>query len=150
MDEEKYYWAQPEDFRVGFECEVNWSCGYSDKFEPFKAKICDDLPGGMRDCYTSNLDDAIEACDDGYAAFRVPYLTPEDVESLGWKLEDTSFFSKEKDENTTYQLGLHDNHIISINENRMNGWAWTWSSSFRGTCRCKNDLKLIMKLLNIK
>lgn len=78
-NKELYYTPKITDIRIGYECEVNWNRGYSEEFIPLNTKLKDE-----EDVYCPDLNDIAIAHDDGYAEFRTPYLTKEQIESEGW------------------------------------------------------------------
>lgn len=150
-ENDKYFIPNIEDFRIGYECEVNWNAAYEDDFIPIKLKICDDLEDGTRDCYCSNVDEVLIAYDDGYAKFRTPYLTKEQIENEGWKterntsLDDVLFYAQMG--NLFKLIYTYSTKILDIWTNDENDKL---INLFRGECKSINEFRYIMKLLKIK
>lgn len=159
--ENKYYTPDIEEFHIGFECEVNWSRGYTHDFEPFIFKIVDILPDGSIDAYNSNVDDALIAYDDGYAEFRVKYLDKEDIESLGWiqvkDYEDEGLIFQKMLEYSqdffelTFVPGENspEGNVLQIARWTTTNIGSTEHIKYVGKIRNKSELKKLMKQLNI-
>lgn len=111
----KYYTPKITDIRIGYECEVNWSRGYSEEFEPLNTSL-----KAEEGVYDPKLDDIVIAHDDGYAEFRTKYLSKEDIESEGWTFipdrnyEENSAFKFHKD-NYEVILWTHFNRLLVKN-----------------------------------
>ena len=111
----KYYTPKITDIRIGYECEVNWSRGYSEEFEPLNTSL-----KAEEGVYDPKLDDIVKALDDGYAEFRTKYLSKEDIESEGWifipdrNYEENSAFKFHKD-NYEVILWTHFNRLLVKN-----------------------------------
>lgn len=111
----KYYTPKITDIRIGYECEVNWSRGYSEEFEPLNTSL-----KAEEGVYDPKLDDIVIAHDDGYAEFRTKYLSKEDIESEGWifipdrNYEENSAFKFHKD-NYEVILWTHFNRLLVKN-----------------------------------
>jgi hypothetical protein len=79
---EKYYKPDIENLRIGYECEINHSRGYSKEYIPTIIGYKDE-----ESAYTHELTNIIHMIDDGYGEVRTPYLTKEQIIAEGWKLE---------------------------------------------------------------
>lgn len=149
-EKEKYYTPDIEDLRIGYKCEVNWARGYSEEFEPLNTSLKDE-----EGIYDPKLDDIVIAHDDGYAEFRTPFLTKEDIESEGWVYSEdsNSFIYDIKNIDSIYYT-----LIITGDKNRFGfktieiqfNSSWNTSTIYYGLCPSVNEFRTIMKLLNIK
>lgn len=153
MEEDKYFVPDIEDFHVGYECEVNWNRAYVDEFIPIKLKICDELDNGVRDCYNSNVEDVLIAYDDGYAEFRTPYLTKEQIEAEGWEVIDDKNPAKfkhpvEVDVQVIYDF---ENHYlwITIPAEIVKEKIKYRANKYAGYCKSINEFRYISKLLQL-
>jgi len=147
IDKEKYYTPQLEDFYVGYECEVNWNRGYSKEFTPFLFKL-----GSMPHGYTREYGDALIAYDDGYAKFRTPYLTKEQIEAKGWVYinpygDRESFQFNTIDEDNNY---LNYFMEVSFKDRWLKIEEMGSDSLFQGECKSINEFRKITKWLGIK
>tara|TARA_R110000868_G_scaffold1729_4_gene13897 strand:- start:3698 stop:4117 length:420 start_codon:yes stop_codon:yes gene_type:complete len=137
MENKEYYTPNIEDFFIGYECEVNWSSGYSKEFTPFIFTL-----KNKEGVYTNNYNDALIAYDDGYAEFRTKFLCKQDIIDLSFKYsEQHNAFFKDKykiafTQNQSVLIGLVKNHNPRV--------------IFEGKCKSKNELKKLLKdYLNI-
>ena len=163
MEENKYYIPETSDFYEGFQYEILINTYSPPNFTLSKSEwvkeTFDDITS--EENYRLNrilLDKAI----------RVPYLTKEDIESNGWEpcgnywTKNNIFIDGEGDyEGYEYRLfynfKTHSLYIEKLHVREDTGEPYY--DLYEGnqnhilksaTCRCKNDFKLIMKLLNIK
>ena len=128
MENKMYYTPTIEDLRVGFEFEF--------KNDPPPE---DDWKGDIVECF-DNLQWLDGWINDG--RIRVPYLTKEQIEKEGW----TVVASRRRwhvHVVTKKYHGVYDLHTK---------WLSVWETErglplYRGTCRCINDFRLIMKLI---
>ncbi len=154
----KYYTPKITDIRIGYECEVNWSRGYSEEFEPLNTSLKDE-----EGVYDPNLDDTVIAYDDGYAEFRTKYLSKEDIESEGWIFKSKTvdlWFESDLEKAISLQdfygckcyklylnYGLHD-HKLKIKGDFMGGSTFDESDTlFEGKCLSINEFRYITKEL---
>lgn len=149
--ESKYYTPTIEEFHVGFECELSYT-----KNENYTLTNLDiiDLE------FLIQKEPKIKA--------RVKYLDKEDIESLGWKLNNTggwwelgNLFPKDKYNEGDHYLGNWKYRIIGDNvcepprpdmfwidtRNPSNGGQL---QIFRGTIKNKSELKKLMQQLGIE
>ena len=128
MMENKYFTPLIEDIRVGYECEINKSFfnGISEGWHNFIFKEFEQLEVVNRN---------------GLKAFRVPYLTKEQIEAEGWKFEgglvDHIHFSKERSQLIWFKRG---NSIELQNPANL--------PMYIGGCKDINTFRYICKLLN--
>lgn len=124
-----YYYPDAQEITLGYICQVNWGRGYTEVFEKYSPKLKEE-----DGAYTDELHDLLIAIDDGYAEIRVPLLSKEDIESLGWVSKDVG-----------YNLGgwglVKGSTYISISSLASGG--------YNGPCLTINELKYLMNLLKI-
>lgn len=134
MEENKYYIPEIEDLSVGYECELN-------------IPNLPDIKGGWKKISLTN-----ETLNNYFSLVRLPsyktfvrtkYLDKEDIESLGWK------FDANKADDYKYYLNSYilyfpyaEEEPILIKDQK--------NTLFYGECKSINELKTIMKFLNIK
>lgn len=127
-DGQKYYTPSPEDIRVGFECEVqvDFDAWEHDKVSA-ESKV---FELAMVLIETNGI--------------RVPYLTAEQIEAEGWKItksDDLSIiFTNDR---VVFHYG-HDGYNLTVLRMEPE------DTMFMGKCRCKNDLRLICKMIGIE
>lgn len=134
--EKQYYIPNLEDFCVGFVYEYKSSSGEWVQSEVHCLHDCDHV----RECKMAGF---IWDLDRGL--IRVPYLTKEQIESFGWEefsiIEDWGCVGFTKGDYAINYFpkikNLEVDHLI-------NGVL------FNGKCRCINDFRKILKLLEIK
>jgi hypothetical protein len=149
-NKEQYYTPQLEDFYVGYECEVNWNRGYSTEFTPFVFKL-GNIPHG----YTREYGDALIAYDDGYAKFRTPYLTKEQIEAESWVCNGIDKFYTDCE---VFQLNTIDEHNNYLNYFMKVSFKDRWiqieemgsDSLFQGEIKSINEFRKIIKWIGIK
>lgn len=129
MNENKYYTPEVEDLYIGYIYEVKCIGKPIDDYEALHWKI-----------YTITKEDLFEWPID--YEFRTKYLDKEDVESLGWKLEEvlTGNTSRFKYNDVLLVFNISNQRV------RINHLSIT---KFDGQCKSINELKKIMKWLNI-
>lgn len=81
--DDRHYVPAIEDVKVGYECEINESLGYSEIYTKRVIGYKEDTGA-----YTNEVSNIINMIDDGYGAIRVPFLTKEQIEAEGWKFKD--------------------------------------------------------------
>jgi hypothetical protein len=169
MKENKYYIPEIENIRVGFEGEAllpstdEWHCDTWTKFQIDPDKVSNYSPWNGEGTHIDEVLNKIRLKE-----IRVLFLTKEDIESDGWtfselvSLEDKDIlmFSKKCDtiegiDKVYMYYSAKSNWLLiytggfvikqSIDKNEIT----TNNTLFAGTCRCRNDLKLIEKLINI-
>lgn len=132
MQENKYFTPEIEDIRVGYECEINKSLfnGISEGWHNFIFKEFEQL-----EVINKN----------GLKAFRVLYLTKEQIEAEGWTwLSDSSMYKKNEHVLIFSPFG---NSKIEIRYLGHPGFQYT--SFFLGECKDINNFRYICKLLEI-
>lgn len=148
MENNKYYTPTLKEFNIGFEYEIHALPG--DEWVNVKL---------TKDNFYLNMDRVLNHIDQ----CRVKYLDQSDIESLGWKFENTknSFFTKKNlntykivkesgfNTGTTYTLEQLDNNLYLIKSE-------TYSSYGSEVCQMsfiifnKSELIKLMQQLNIK
>lgn len=149
MEEQKYYTPAPEDIRPGLVYEYRrWpdemSCEWDKRVLPENGSIIQNILGRLKRDTPS---------------VRVPYLTAEQIEAEGWKINDTGYHWFKTVNGFKYQLTQagSDTQAIEINtpncwmiqRHNREEWIVPWFQVFRGTIRCVNNLRTISKLLGI-
>ena len=152
MTQDKYFTPSIEDIRVGYECEINY--GILPGFRE----------GWNKEILTQENMAYYLKFGSAKSMFRVPYLTKEQIEAEGWKIEKQSLgnllrgvkkslikegrMGKNWDYNipTEFQITYDtENHIIKIMyTNPLDDLTW-----FEGECKDINTFRYICKLLNI-
>lgn len=141
IQESKYYTPDLEDLCVGYECEVWWDLNNKD---------CYGIPEVL-DWWT-----IITVQGEKDAGFRTLYLTKEQVESEGFIFSHRFTASEEEYFQNFYHKTVNDLHYtVSLTQDniiKLSSWSSKSGSStlFRGKCRCINDFRKILKLLEIK
>lgn len=138
----EYYTPEISDLKIGYECEICTNYGYEsfnegeEKWE--KVIIGYKIPGG----YNDELCDIIHGLDDGYQPVRVKYLTREQIEKEGWKIEPC-FITKLKFTKDKICLDYYPHaHKLEI-------YLWKETKLFDGVCPSINEFRTIINLLNI-
>jgi len=149
-NKELYYTPKITDIRIGYECEVNWSRGYSEEFIPLNTALKDE-----EGIYCPDLNDIVIAHDDGYAEFRTLYLTKEQIESEGWEYfkESDSFIYDIKNIDSIYYIlkitGDSNRQGFKTIQIQTSG-SWNTSTLYYGICPSINEFRYITReLLNI-
>lgn len=157
MEENKYYIPEIGDIRVGFECETD--VGEENIWVKTEITEFPFLNNEMYEFYPILQRNKL---------IRVPYLTKGDIESESWKprgnywTKNNIFIDGEGDyEGYEYRLfynfQTHSLYIEKLHVREDTGESYY--DLYEGnqnhilksaTCRCINDFRLIMKLLNIK
>lgn len=146
MLDKKYYTPDPEDLFIGYECEEVYNKhGDWCKSMPVVDGICID-----------NLIDGIKGRT-GYSSkpeIRTKYLDKEDILSLGWILtgEELKTYShwcnfQTKDWNLSVQL--NDKYFPRLLNLRALKHC-SWKGNIKIECKSINELRKIMKFINIK
>ena len=142
MEENKYYIPETSDFYEGFQYEILINTYSPPNFTLSRSEWVkesfDDLTSEENYRLNRILSDK---------AIRVPYLTKEDIESEGWEEIGHRTYKKEtKRGNLIFTNCIGHEFFSDISRERD---TTDPKCLFSGQIRCKNDLKLIMKLLNI-
>jgi len=127
--EQDYYIPTAEDFRVGFEFQFKHKTGKWKNYRFFEK-------------YSYDSWKEVEV--------RVPYLTKEAIESEGWEYSfkndpDLIHFKRINSPHTLIWSSKDKRISISIPSDFFRDYIILYD----GTCRCINDFRLIIKLLNI-
>jgi len=154
--ENKYYVPDTSDFREGFEYEQLYNTYSPPDFKLTSSKwikqVFDDFTSEENYLFNRKLSDN---------SIRVPYLTKENIVSKGWSLtkepNETEFtcqkiISDKYFYEVNYDTYLKELTVESWYQSKLGGNPELYNSYtiYKGTCRCINDFRLIMKLLNIK
>lgn len=139
MEENKYYIPEIEDLYIGYELEVLEAIYTCDLLD-FTITTNKYAKGVIQRGYDI---DTIKSLN---LNIRVPYLTKEDI--IGWEniveIDDVGAFEATKNKKgTDYKVCWTTDNVLSV-------WEYGNDCIYRGDCRCINDFRLIMKLLNIK
>ena len=127
---EKYFIPNIEDIRIGYECEINYSLGYTDKYVKTIIKLKEEDDSCCDDVSTITI-----MMDDGYGEVRTLFLTKEQIEQEGYR---TDYIS-----DTGMYFFFDDiTHILKICD--YNG-----DMSYNGECKSINEFRYICKLLKI-
>ena len=124
-----YYYPSFEEIEIGYECEVNWSRGYSNEFTKFIVST------------EQELEDIEWQLEDGCIEVRVLYLSKDQIIREGWEPyctgEGWEYFKKD-----VYGLRFErENRFVGIEKNCEDIW--------KGRCTNINDLRFKCKELNI-
>ena len=134
MEDNKYYTPEIEEFHVGFEFESKYVL-FSSEREWSKAVLNEDT-----NWFWQEYDeDAIET------EFRVKYLDREDIESLGWKFEQTAHGADHFGKGTHKLADGRDGKIKIFATNIRGGIVCI----FMGTLRNKSELINLLKQLGL-
>ncbi len=151
--ENQYFRPLVEDLRVGYECELWDSWAYTkENWRKIVIGEQDDENSASYPYYDVFVDYADNICN-----LRTLYLTREQIEKEGWKYTSKSidiWFEKEgmfdrENNYIVYKLKMHYNlqdKWLSINIDDRGEDQFI----FNGKCKCINEFRIIMKLLNIK
>jgi hypothetical protein len=170
--ENKYYIPEIEDFRVGFKFEE-----FEEDYSYTVEKLKDNPEGGVDMKITSepkvvrswfkktfdlgDIDHTNVILNLEFNRIRIPYLTKEDIVSEGWSLTKEpneieftcqKIISDKYFYEVDYDTYLKELTVESFYQSKLGGNPGLYNSYtiYKGTCRCINDFRLIMKLLNIK
>ena len=145
---DKYYTPSIEEFRVGFECEIQSSYGWQKNIWPDVLRE-DSL------AYQESIDKDILIATQN-ATFRVKYLNKEDIESLGFKLKEKNDFTWTKGYNDPRKFDnivdiIWDKNsahvLITVGTNETT--YEDWKTLFTGTIKNISELKIILKQVGI-
>jgi len=127
MEESKYYIPELSEFHVGFSYEFK---NHRTKDIWTKAKLYNH--------------EELVFLGESYmnTEFRVPFLSKEDIESLGWKQGNNNHYYMEIDEESGWSMEYyeHENKYGICNT----GECWFW-----GTIKNKQELKKLMQQIGI-
>jgi len=131
----KYYIPNIEEFYIGFECEIEHITSAGSTTEYKKHIISEN--DNIKDLYESN---------DWYNTPRVKYLDQQDIESLGFTIETTSYGMQYKKNKTFIKFSydkklIIEKYFIDIGIN---------SVVFIGDIKNKSELKKLLKQLAIE
>lgn len=146
----KYYTPELSDLRIGYECEL-----WEDNQAFIKGKITKIYQGkeNEEDCLGLIIDNGNGYLIDQFRVIKTLFLTNEQIESEGWKIEGAYpggkilFIIKlGKEEKHGYEL-IYNNTALKITR------FWTmWDTDkilretvFRGKCLSINELRIISK-----
>jgi len=135
MRDDKYFYPEIEDIFVGYECEStnNGEHWYKWEFEQHNFPALD-----------------LEILNNMY---RTQYLTQEQIENEGWKHVGGKLLSEADQlyEKNNYILSYSysSKKIVLLIQDPSKVENYYTEPTFRGTCRCINDFRKIIKLLNI-
>jgi len=148
--ENKYYTPSIEDIRVGYEYEsLQKQQDGSEKWVPQKIVRRYDLEGDWENWLY-------------YGIVKTPYLTKEQIEAEGWKIEnvliqdddDNDMFStgfvKDIDENHWYELFFQGDKIFIQYKWYRNSVTQLCRTVYYGKCPSINEFRTIQKLLGIE
>lgn len=150
----EYFHPKVEDLHIGYECEVNWSKGYSEEFEPFTIELTDSHTG----IYKNSLKDLTIGIDDGYMEVRVPYLNKDQIEAEGWLHTGGQMISRGRqgfEKNNRFLVldlrgPLPRIEMIYKDPSKEEGtWYSPESFSLKMECPTINEFRYICKLLQI-
>lgn len=142
--ENKYYTPDLEDIHIGYECEIFEKDLYAKKEWEKIVADADTLASGCSECYYQDIKQI---------KLRTKYLDKQDIESLGWKLNGKLFEITLSNDYETFLYKLK--HIKNENVIKI---TLTYTSSkenfknsvcYVGTCSSINELRTIMKLIQI-
>ncbi len=137
--EDKYYTPELEEFHLGFEYEVYASNGNEDKWIPSTWGIFQSLE------YFRDLEYTLERAYRVKEEFtRVKYLDKEDIESLGWILDNRGMNYSHY--NSKYLMQVYNTDIRIYNPGKENG---TYTNQLNLKINNKSELKKLMKQLGI-
>lgn len=134
-DGQKYYTPAPEDIRIGFEYLLYNPSAYNERVTIIIEDV-DSIENALKRL-KKELDGDV----------MVPYLTAEQIAAEGWTKRDDNEFTIPINAMCEYVLSFEpqfsDN--IRIRKEVMDQRVYL----FFGKCRCKNDLRLICKMIGI-
>ena len=150
--ENKYFTPDMEDFHIGYECEIStptiWKSGKFPEILELNSEL-DEF----------GKDSLMKAA---HAILRVLYLTKEQIEAEGWKLQNilledddgndmfSTGFTKTIDEHSWYELVLQeDNNLFIQYKWYRNSVTQLWRTIYYGKCKDINTFRKICKLLEI-
>ena len=147
MNDQKYYTPTIEEFHVGFECEI---FNANSEWFPIvftKGHLYNDLK------FTDKFEDSFDN------AFRVKHLDREDIESIGFSLEDSRCGNRLGEGYSRYVYGESRNHPYIVIDNfpgthkfrifELLEEGGVSINLFNGIIKNKSELKRLMKQLGI-
>jgi len=136
IENSKYYAPSIEEFHVGFEFEIWYSCAYTP--ELWEKETLELYKG-----------EDLNMLADGCHQLRVKYLDQSDIESLGWKETCTDYIYTI----ATNKVQLRYNDTVALlemyKENNTFTIMYSCECIFKGTIKNKSELKKLMRWLNI-
>ena len=141
----KYYTPDISDLHVGYECEI--FNGWNDKWE-------------QKTITPALIDTLSKPAIPMERWIRTKYLDVQDIESLGWSIEGGGNILDESEPKRYYQWFRFRNpentlrfyfHYLEAKPSTIiiRKISYHDDCIFEGTCKSINELKLLMKLLNI-
>lgn len=131
MNQNKYYVPNTEDIKIGYQCQAYFNNEWVDYI----------FPNTMT--YINTINDQIKQ-----GLYKTPYLTKEDIESLGWVMSDTVSdycFGVKGNYELTYSFV---NKLLRIRD--MSDSKHPYPILHNCFCPSVNELIYICKLLKIK
>jgi len=128
----KYYTPEVEELHVGYECEYDNLNKQESEWKPLTIGLC-----------------SIGDIENAAIRVRTPYLTREDIESLGWVLMENTRTPIWK-MGTEYHLSYTDYQkptMMTIDNNQDYDDLHTY---YEGEIKSKNELVTLMRWLQIK
>ena len=142
----KYYVPLIEEFHVGFEYEIWYSCAYTP--ELWEKETLELYKG-----------EDLNMLADGCHQLRVKYLDQSDIESLGWKIVEDFYDKDKKVTKLTFeqQSKLYPQERLRLKYTVETQKLWLFMlydvhlyyNDFKGTIKNKSELKKLMRQLNI-
>lgn len=132
---DKYFIPEIEDLYIGYECTIETNLGL--KFGVFPELL--NLNKQLDEFGNDNFMKA------AHAILKTPYLTKEQIEKEGWKLEDFDDDGVVWFEKNNYELIYFDTYKTT---NRI-VVKYFGGVVFEGKIKCVNELKTLMKFLEI-
>ena len=130
-DKVTYYTPEIEDLFIGYECQIHHNI-----IDPESGLVRVSEEWGDYSIYSFQEGNNIEL-------IRTKYLDKQDIEDLGWSPIESGFFASTfKDfKLNIHWLGLNSPHIYTIEDK--------FGIIYKGNIFSKNELKKLMKMLNI-
>lgn len=144
-ERDKYYTPDISELYVGYEYEERWV----EKFPWEKVIIKNGDWINRAYTYFHKL-----IGQDLGVGIRTKYLDQQDIESLGWKLVDKeekqySTWCKFKNKDWELYVQLNDKYFPRLLNLKAQGHCY-WKGNIKAECKSINELKTIMRFLNIK
>lgn len=122
MNDDKYYIPDLEDLRIGYEMEANPK--YFTGEDVWKPTILRGVDAAVKRYHEIGM-------------YRTPYLSQEQIENEGWKLEGSVICKG------SFEVYIDSNKHTAVIYN-YNGMCY-----FQGECKSINEFRYICKLLKI-
>jgi len=147
-----YYTPNIEDIFIGYECEINPSAAYSNEWCPYIFQV------RYEDGCYRNVGNTFDMLEDGCSAIRTKHLTKDQIESEGWK-EDNSEVERGRYSEETfsyyYRKNIKGGFVDLLQFTRCPG-VWNIrryligeDQLYTGPIPSINELRYISKLLGI-